>query len=577
MDDLLLGRLVHGERAPELAEGLRPLLTLRSQHHRQPHDVASVVLEQSVDALDAAGGVVYALSADGRSLELVEQRGYPDDVSTKYASISLESRSPLADAARQRTPGFYESFERCAELYPQLRHALGLGGFEASVTLPLLTHGALLGAVSIRFRQPRSFDPNDRSWLLTLGELCAQALDRARLFAVESAARAGAESANRSKDEFLAMLGHELRSPLAPIVTALRLMKLRDGDASAKERMVIERQVSHLSHLVDDLLDIARITHGGLELKKERVELAAVVAKAVELSSELVKERAHELSISVASHGLAVDGDATRLAQVVSNLVSNAAKYTPPRGHIEIAAVRREERIVLTVRDDGIGIAPAMLARVFDLFAQEQRSTEGSRDGLGLGLAIVKRLVALHGGTVSAFSEGNGRGCVMTVELPAARQAAVVGQDSRAEAGTPSSVRQAKLRVLVVDDNEDAAEMLSTWLERVGHHAPVAHDGAEALTLAAKIAPHVVLLDIGLPGMDGFEVARRLRETARPAASAAPLVVAVTGHGRSVDRERSSAEGFHAHMVKPIDLDLLTRLLESVQHGPFDVSSGGGG
>ena len=228
-----------------------------------------MVLEQSVDALDAAGGVVYALSADGRSLELVEQRGYPDDVSTKYASISLESRSPLADAARQRTPGFYESFERCAELYPQLRHALGLGGFEASVTLPLLTHGALLGAVSIRFRQPRSFDPNDRSWLLTLGELCAQALDRARLFAVESAARAGAESANRSKDEFLAMLGHELRSPLAPIVTALRLMKLRDGDASAKERMVIERQVSHLSHLVDDLLDIARITHGGLELKKE--------------------------------------------------------------------------------------------------------------------------------------------------------------------------------------------------------------------------------------------------------------------------------------------------------------------
>jgi PAS domain S-box-containing protein len=520
-----------------------------------PLEVAAVVLDQSLQALQASGGAIYLLSADGGHLELLDQRGHPAQSMAAHSKLALEGNGPLTDPARDRAVVFYESFEACAAQYPQLRELIRQGEFEASVALPLLTHGALLGILGVRFRDRRVFHEGERSMMLTLSELCAQALERARLFAAESQARAEAELASRSKDEFLAMLGHELRNPLSPIVTALHLMKLRAGDVVQHERTVIERQVTHLQRLVDDLLDISRITRGKIELNKEHLEISQVVAKAIELSSPLLEQGHHHLAVAVPDHGLALDGDATRLAQVVSNLLNNAAKYTPPGGHIEIAATRRADRIVLTVRDNGVGISAAMLPRIFELFAQERQDIDRSQGGLGLGLAIVKSMVTIHDGTIAAHSEGHGKGSVFTVELPAA---APRDASEPAPPAPPSTqpIAGSGQRVLVVDDNVDAAEMLAELLRASGYATSIAHDGPVALDLARTFRPDVVLIDIGLPVMDGYELARRLRDTLDGA-----RLIAVTGYGQQGDRDRSLAAGFDAHLVKPVSFAVLQAAL----------------
>ena len=521
-----------------------------------PREVAAVVLDQSLHALAASGGAIYLLSADGSHLELLDQRGHPPQSMAAHTKLPLGGRGPLTDPARDRSVAFYESFEACAAQYPQLRDLIRQGEFEGSAVLPLLTHGALLGVLGVRFREPRVFHEGERSMMLTMSELCAQAFERARLFAAESQARAEAESASRAKDEFLAMLGHELRNPLSPIVTALHLMKMRDGADGHHERTVIERQVTHLLRLVDDLLDISRITRGKIHLNKEQLEIAQVVGKAIELSSPLLEQHHHHLAIGVPDQGLAIDGDATRLAQVVSNLLNNAAKYTPPGGHIEIASVRKAERIVLTVRDNGIGISAEMQPRVFDPFAQERQDIDRSAGGLGLGLAIVKSLVTIHDGTVAVASQGPGKGSLFTVELPAAAPRSA----SEPVPPEPPSARQysgSGQRVLVVDDNVDAAEMLAELLREIGYATSVAHDGPVALELARTFRPDIALIDIGLPVMDGYEVARQLRTMLDGA-----RLIAVTGYGQQGDRDRSHNAGFDAHLVKPVSLDVLSAALE---------------
>jgi PAS domain S-box-containing protein len=541
------------QRVRASEERLRQLqrVTARLSKAATPREVATVVLDQSLQALAASGGAIYLLSADGHHLELLDQRGHPAALMASRTKLSLEARGPLTDAARDRSVALYESFEACAAQYPGLRELIRLGEFEASAALPLLTRGALLGVLGIRFREQRVFHEGEQSMMLTLSELCAQALERARLFAAESQARAEAESASRSKDEFLAMLGHELRNPLSPIVTALHLMKLHDSEILQHERTVIERQVTHLLRLVDDLLDISRITRGKIQLNKERLEIAQVVGKAIELSSPLLEQGHHHLSILVPDHGLALDGDATRLAQVVSNLLNNAAKYTPPGGHIEIAASHKAGRIVLTVRDNGIGISPTMLPRVFELFTQERQDIDRSQGGLGLGLAIVKSLVALHNGSISVWSEGHGKGSVFTVELPSAAQ-----RDASAPlTSIAPSTRQLSgsgQKVLVVDDNVDAAEMLAELLRASGYTTSIAHDGPMALEVARTFHPEIVLVDIGLPVMDGYELARRLRGL-----QDGLRLIAVTGYGQQCDRDRSRQAGFDAHLVKPVSLDVL--------------------
>ena len=375
-------------------------------------------------------------------------------------------------------------------------------------------------------------------------------------------ARRAAEDANRAKDEFLAMLGHELRNPLAPILTALQLLQLRGVEGGERERTIIERQVRHLVGLVDDLLDVSRITRGKVRLNLEPVELTDIVAKGIELASPLLEQHQHDLATDVPRHGLGVAADPVRLAQVISNLLTNAAKYTPPGGKIRISARRQADLVVLTVRDTGIGIDADMLPHVFDLFTQDRQAIDRAQGGLGLGLAIVRSLVALHGGSVTARSEGRGRGSQFEVTLPWVEVGAPSTHDADGPRRAPSLA--SGLRVLIVDDNQDAAAMLAEILAESGHTTVVAHDGPEALRTARQFKPDVALLDLGLPVMDGFEVARQFQadEALRPA-----RLVAVTGYGQEHDRRRSEAAGFDAHLVKPVDMDELGRLIVSLAAG----------
>jgi PAS domain S-box-containing protein len=382
--------------------------------------------------------------------------------------------------------------------------------------------------------------------------------------------RLAAEQASRAKDEFLAMLGHELRNPLAPILTALHLMKLKGVAALAPELAMVERQVRHVVSLVDDLLDISRITGGKITLRRRSLDLAAVVDQAVEMASPLFEERAHHLILEVPRDGtLVVNGDHARLAQVVANLLTNAAKYTEPGGRVEVRAGRTGDEVALWVRDNGIGISGLMLPHVFDLFSQERQALDRARGGLGLGLAIVRSIVSLHGGVVEARSEGLGRGAEFEIRLPVHRPAEVERKPEDEPLDVARGAVDRSLRVLVVDDNEDAAEALVNWLDHVGHAARFATDGPTALAATADFTPDVALLDIGLPGMDGYELAQALRQ--RPGLAELRLV-AVTGYGQPADYRRSKTEGFHAHLVKPVDVSTLLRTLETFSQ-PGDTAN----
>ena len=346
----------------------------------------------------------------------------------------------------------------------------------------------------------------------------------------EQLARQEAEAANRAKDEFLAMLGHELRNPLSPILTALQLMKLRGGGGLEREREVIERQVGHLTRLVEDLLDVSRITRGKVAIKEEDVEIAESVAKAIEMTTPLLDQRTHVLDVDV-PRKLWVRGDPVRLSQVFSNLVTNAAKYTAPGGHITIRAMEEHSNVVIRIRDTGIGIAPDVLPKVFDLFVQERQDIDRPQGGLGLGLTIVRNIVERHGGTVSAHSDGPGAGSEFVVRLPRSNAPAeleATGDLNSVAVPTVASTDTA-LKILVVDDSIDGAEMLAAALSAKGYKTQVAFDGPAALRIAAEFRPAIVFLDIGLPVMDGYELAARLRESAgvewRPAYSRSPDMV----------------------------------------------------
>ena len=366
--------------------------------------------------------------------------------------------------------------------------------------------------------------------------------------------------ASRRKDEFLAMLAHELRNPLAPIRNALHLLRLQESGSGETDwaRDMIERNVGQLVRLVDDLLDVSRIDRGKIRLEVEPLELAAVVGQAVEIARPLIDSRRHHLSLSVPKTPLRVSGDATRLAQIVANLLNNAAKYTDEGGQIHIAVERVGDAAVLRVRDTGVGLSREMLDSVFDLFMQVDRSLDRSQGGLGIGLTLVRRLVELHGGSVEARSDGPGAGSEFTVRLPALTEVPIA-----APPAPPSplpTVNGILRRALVVDDNVDAARSLAMLLKISGHEVHTVHDGKTALETVGGFQPDVIFLDIGLPGLDGYEIARRLR--AMPEAEDV-LLLALTGYGQEDDRRRSFEAGFDHHLVKPIELGTLHAILAS--------------
>jgi CheY-like chemotaxis protein len=364
---------------------------------------------------------------------------------------------------------------------------------------------------------------------------------------------------DRRKTEFLATLAHELRNPLAPISNGLHLLRRADDPRMQdRAREMMERQVRHMVHLVDDLLDIARISSNKVELRRERLDVAGVLTQAVETSMPSINAAAHTLELCMPPEPLHVWGDQTRLAQILSNLLNNAAKYTPHGGRIELSAVREGNDAVIRVSDTGIGIPQDELPKVFEMFTQVGRNLARSQGGLGIGLALVKRLVELHGGSVYASSEGAGRGSMFTVRLPLAQALAGPGDSPSADDAEPC---RTSFRVLVVDDNVDAAESLAALLEIEGHQARIAHEGDGALRVASEFRPHVVFLDIGMPGKDGYQVARELR--AQPAMRDTVLV-ALTGWGAQEDRARTRSAGFDHHLTKPASLASVESLLGEI-------------
>jgi signal transduction histidine kinase len=362
--------------------------------------------------------------------------------------------------------------------------------------------------------------------------------------------------ADQRKDEFLATLAHELRNPLAPIRNSLHILRHTQASGPASQLYeMMERQVSHLVRMVDDLLEVSRITRGKIELKKERVDLSAVIRAAIETSRPLMESRGHELEITLPRQALFVEADAVRLTQVFANLLNNAAKYTPEGGHITLRVQDLEREAVIRIRDTGVGMPADLLPQVFDLFVQGDHATTRSHGGLGIGLTLVRRLVGLHGGKVEAHSDGLGKGSEFIVRLPNETSSRAFAP---AAAQVASPMIRSATRILVVDDNRDAADSLGTLLEILGAEVRVEHNGAAALDVFSAYHPKVVFLDVGMPGMDGYEVARRIRQ--RPEAQDVTLI-ALTGWGQEKDRCNSAAAGFDHHLIKPADIAALQALL----------------
>jgi signal transduction histidine kinase len=366
------------------------------------------------------------------------------------------------------------------------------------------------------------------------------------------------DDADRRKDEFLAMLAHELRNPLAPLRTGLQLLHLQPSDeVVGRTYAMMERQLAHITRLVDDLLDVSRLTHGTIALQKRVVDLGACVRQVVDtFAAAAAAQKDVQLLVDVADDAL-VDADPVRIEQMVGNLVSNAIKFTPERGSVLLVTSVEDQHVVLRVRDTGVGISRDQLPFVFELFAQTHRELDRSQGGLGIGLTVVKLLAGLHGGTVSLHSEGEGKGTEAVLRLPRAAMTAQLQTIS----APPTSLAAHHQRVLIIEDNQDAADMLATYLRFAGHEVRLAHDGPSGLRLAFEMMPTVILCDIGLPGMNGYQVAQVVR--AAPALAQCVLI-AVTGYGEVSSRERARQAGFTHHLTKPTDPSLLAELIGSV-------------
>jgi signal transduction histidine kinase/integral membrane sensor domain MASE1 len=429
-------------------------------------------------------------------------------------------------------------------------------GLHAAIGFPITLRGEVGGVIEFFSREIRQPDEPVLQLFGIVGSQIGQFIDRTRAEDAVRASEAELRQAAEAKDQFLALLGHELRNPLAPIRNALAVLRTRPADPSVAARMheMMERQTVHMVRLVDDLLDVSRITRGKIELRRERIDLGVAVQRAVDAGRPLVEERGHRLRLALPPEPILLEADPTRLEQVLANLLSNAVKYTPGRGTIDFTVARDGPQAVIRVRDDGIGIRSEMLARIFELFAQADRLPSDVQEGLGIGLTLVRSLVGMHGGTVTAASEGPGRGSEFVVRLPCLP----AGEQPRPPAAEAAAATRGR-RVLVVDDNVDSAESLATLLQVQGHDVWMAHDGPSALVLAREHRPQLVLLDIGLPaGMDGYEVAQRMRPEAGLQDA---VIVALTGYGQEEDKRRAAQAGFDGYLVKPLDIKQLTRLL----------------
>jgi signal transduction histidine kinase/DNA-binding response OmpR family regulator len=500
--------------------------------------------------------------ADLAAVCLADEQGNPGQWEWSWNAPAGPEQGPLATAgappypalveavARVLNSGNHEQFSGLPPCAEEGARAVPSFVLESALVLPLVARGKTRGGLVLALGPaPRRFEAPDVALIHDLAARASIALDNALLVR-------DIQDNDRRKNEFLAMLAHELRNPLAPVRNAVEVLRLRTiGQAELNwARDLIGRQVAHLARLVDDLLDVSRITRGKINLHREEIEAGQVVTSAVETSRPLIEAHRHLLTVTMPPEVLRLEADPARLAQVLTNLLNNAAKYTPDGGRIGVSVERDQGEVVFRVRDTGAGIPREMLGKVFDLFTQMDHSLDRAQGGLGVGLTLVRSLVEMHGGTVQAHSEGPGRGSEFVVRLPLLAVGEPRNDADRGKHEAPAS----PCKVLVVDDNRDAADSLALLLRFDRHDVRIVHDGAAALETARLFVPDVVLLDIGLPGLDGYNVARRLRE--QPGTRDA-LLVAVSGYGGEEDRLRSRQAGFDHHLVKPIDLRDLQRVL----------------
>ncbi|WIG55390.1 MAG: Chemotaxis protein methyltransferase CheR [Rhodanobacteraceae bacterium] len=552
------------------------LLTLSDALREQPGGdaIGAVCVRMLAQHLEVDRCYMAQVSlADNRARMIAEHRG--GDLPPAYG---MEGEVPLSDF-----PACMRRLETEPLTVDDVRAEPGFSAAERQALLALQGHAAFIAAplratgqhpvwaLVVGSRTPRAWTPEEVRLVEDVAERAWSAIERARKDAALREREAELQRASRAKDEFIAMLGHELRNPLAPIATTLQLMKLRAPDVLTRERGVIEAQVQHLTGLVNDLLDVARIATGKVELDSERVDIAGIVAAAVETTQPAMESGRQTLHVHV-EEGLVVRGDRRRLVQVLVNLLGNAAKYSPPDRNVWLSAKAEDGQVVLRVRDEGQGIAPDLLPRIFESFIQDERALDRSRGGLGLGLSIVRSIVLLHGGSVAAASDGAYKGSEFTVRLPLLDRTHAGAATEQDALPAKAAALAERIRVLVVDDYAPAAENLALLLQEMGYRTAVASDGAAALATMQAFNPQVALVDIGLPVIDGYEVAQTVRRTA--GFEHLPLV-AITGYGQASDRARAIAAGFNEHLVKPLDAMHVSELIERlVAEGAVTALSG---
>jgi signal transduction histidine kinase/DNA-binding response OmpR family regulator len=505
----------------------------------------------------------YLVGPDGETLHLESYGGLSAEV-VRPDRIMRFGQGVCGMVASTQAPIVCEDVQRSSDPTTAYLRSYGVSAYAC---YPLLADGNLLGTLSFGTRRRHRFHDDEHQVMKVVSSQVAMALERARLIDELSRRAWDLADADRRKDEFLAMLAHELRNPLAPMLNAAHTLRdgVRPGDAvGGRAASAMGRQVRHMIRLVDDLLDVSRIERGKIELRKEITTFESVVEHAVQTSLPVIEDRGHSLFVLGPPETVSLVADPTRLAQIIANLLSNAAKYTDPGGKIGLSWERAEPTLILRVRDNGVGIAPAMLSRVFDIFVQGERGADRAQGGLGLGLTLVRRLVEMHGGTVAAYSEGQGHGSEFVVQLPIGDvPEGAVSKDGFNDSPHPPESRDSRARrVVLVEDNDDSRETLRDLLERRGHEVSEARDGASGVEVTLSVRPDVALIDIGLPGLDGYAVAARLREQMNGPRKT--RLVALTGYGQPDDRRRAIEAGFDAHIVKPIDFKELTRLLEEL-------------
>jgi PAS domain S-box-containing protein len=519
-----------------------------------PADVAEVIIRSALPSLGATRFALALLDADRNGLEVVGAAGYSPVLLERYRFVPIETAFPLCDAVRDGAPIFLPSAAARAERYPHLADLRGENGAGSMAALPLRGNGAIIGALGFNWAEDRdAFSLEDIAFLDVLAQQCGQALERARLYEEERRARAEAEAANRAKGDFLAAMSHELRTPLNGIGGYVDLldMGLRGPitDAQRADLDRIRRNQQHLLLLIEDVLSFARVEAGHLEVEDGPVAIDETLRSLEAMIFPQVALKRVRFLYQSCDSSLRARGDRDRIVQIGANLLANAIKATPAGGSIVLSAAADDEHVRIRVADTGVGIPQEMLTSVFEMFTQVGGAGHRGQGGLGIGLTLVRRLVELHGGRVWAESDGLKCGSTFVVRLPVAA-ADAAAQPPSSQERLDDAPSPAARRILVVDDNADAADTLAALLAVDGHDVRTASSGAAALALAPMFLPHVAFLDIGMPGMNGYELARRLR--ADPAAGGL-LLVAVTGWGQAEDRRRAIEAGFDHHLTKPVD------------------------